>query len=740
MWVPKNIRAQDDYQRYKDLTGSFTRAGLLILETSDASASIVDKSNLIKAMNQQLAIDDIEVTVSGEVVTYEDVCVKNSDYGTPCNENSILGLWNYNIDTLNADGDVLVTINSESSEQLEQWLGGIQTNDAGDVTYARALRITFDLHSDYNEGNDYDSPKAEAWEEAFLDLTLNDCEAGLDCYPEAFRSIYDEFQSAIENDLALIAMSYIAVAIFIILNLSGRPCIESRCLLSLAAILTVALGIFWGIGFSSLVGQFYSPLHSILPFIILGIGVDDTFVLNSAFRNTPSDAPIDERLSDSMGHSAVSITVTSLTNFIAFAVSATSSLPALSSFGIYAAFCIIGLYVFQCLIFTACLVLDERRVRAKRADVFPCFKVKGNCCEHERKDDGPADRAADWEIGDETRLGRFLRDVYAPMLQKKWVKASIIIFFATIAGLMAYGITLLDISNTEESFIPDGSYVLETRDVADAYFGGIPIDWDVVTGDVDYFNVQPDLLTVEGDLSGKENSSPYIVEPVQGVTYTNWYNSFLPWAIGQGAATEVRKGYTVLANEAEFYSLLSTYLSGDGSEFVSDVYYGSDTSDIVGTLIHSEYNPIINDDVHKQIDALDGTRSIVDNLPGLNSFPWAFEVSDELLWSCCTHIEMRMLSYMCLKQCSSLTDDLITTNQPLTICFVLLCVIKIVPGLGGVQDYLPRPVCRSGCDPCLRSVCGSHPHFRTCGCTFSGTLCGTHNPRPVSEEMKQLLY
>ncbi len=214
MWVPKNIRAQDDYQKYKDLTGSFTRDGLLILETSDASASIIDKSNLIKAMNQAYAVNDIEVTVSGEVVTFEDVCVKNSDYGTPCNEDSVLGLWNYNINELNADGDVLDTINSESSEQLEQWLGGIQTNDAGDVTYARAMRFTFDLHSDYNpDGNDYSSPKAEAWEEAFLDLTLNDCEAGLNCYPEAFRSIEDEFQSVINNDLALMGMSYFAVAI-----------------------------------------------------------------------------------------------------------------------------------------------------------------------------------------------------------------------------------------------------------------------------------------------------------------------------------------------------------------------------------------------------------------------------------------------------------------------------------------------------------------------------------------------
>ncbi len=252
------------------------------------------------------AVNGITVTVNGESVTYEDVCVKNSDYGTPCNEDSILGLWDYNINALNADGDVLTTINDVSSEQLSKWLGNIRENDAGDVTYARALRITFDLHSDYDtNGNDYDSPKAEAWEKAFIDLTLNDCDAGLNCYPEAFRSIEDEFESVVENGLALIAMSYIAVVIFTAFTLSGRPFLDSRILLSLAAVGTVICGILWGIGFSSFIGQFYSPLHSILPFIILGIGVDDSFVLATAFKNTPSDAPIDERLSDSMGHAAV---------------------------------------------------------------------------------------------------------------------------------------------------------------------------------------------------------------------------------------------------------------------------------------------------------------------------------------------------------------------------------------------------------------------------------------------------
>ncbi len=106
-----------------------------------------------------------------------------------------------------------------------------------------------------------------------------------------------------------------------------------------------------------------------------------------------------------------------------------------------------------------------------------------------------------------------------------------------------------------------------------------------------------------------------------------------------------------------------------------------------------------------------------------------------------THIEMpTMLRYMRLIRVIKSSDGRFNDNQS-TLNHVLCAALcnKIVHGLGGVQDYLPRPACRSGCDPCLCSGCGPHPHFRTRGCTLSGTLCGTHNYCTVSEEMKQAI-
>ena len=43
--------------------------------------------------------------------------------------------------------------------------------------------------------------------------------------------------------------------------------------------LSIGLAIIGSIGLSSAFGVFYGPVNSVLPFLLLGIGVDDMFVV-----------------------------------------------------------------------------------------------------------------------------------------------------------------------------------------------------------------------------------------------------------------------------------------------------------------------------------------------------------------------------------------------------------------------------------------------------------------------------
>lgn len=60
---------------------------------------------------------------------------------------------------------------------------------------------------------------------------------------------------------------------------------------------------------------------------ITGLGVDDMFVINEAWNNlteAEKQKPLPERVAIAMKHAGVSITVTSLTNLMAFSIGCTT--------------------------------------------------------------------------------------------------------------------------------------------------------------------------------------------------------------------------------------------------------------------------------------------------------------------------------------------------------------------------------------------------------------------------------
>ena len=87
------------------------------------------------------------------------------------------------------------------------------------------------------------------------------------------------------------------------------------------------MSIGFAYGFCSLCGLAYGPLHNIIPFLLLGIGIDDMFVTMQCFNNlSPEEEakPRTERFGLTMRRAGAAITITSLTDFLAFAVGGTT--------------------------------------------------------------------------------------------------------------------------------------------------------------------------------------------------------------------------------------------------------------------------------------------------------------------------------------------------------------------------------------------------------------------------------
>jgi len=88
------------------------------------------------------------------------------------------------------------------------------------------------------------------------------------------------------NDLALVQVSVSLVAVYTIIFMGGCSPIHFRSAAAGITLLCVGLSFGASNGFAYLVGGKSAGIHNLLPFLLIGIGVDDMFVISSNIDQT----------------------------------------------------------------------------------------------------------------------------------------------------------------------------------------------------------------------------------------------------------------------------------------------------------------------------------------------------------------------------------------------------------------------------------------------------------------------
>ena len=102
------------------------------------------------------------------------------------------------------------------------------------------------------------------------------------------RSYTDVASSAIFLDVFKIMLGYILMFVYTSTMLGRFNILHQRFYLTFSGIFSVVLGILVSVGWTGILGFPYTPVHAILPFLMIGIGIDNMFVIVQCWYNLNS--------------------------------------------------------------------------------------------------------------------------------------------------------------------------------------------------------------------------------------------------------------------------------------------------------------------------------------------------------------------------------------------------------------------------------------------------------------------
>eukprot|EP00325_Prymnesiales_sp_UTEX-LB-985_P009703 CAMPEP_0174694160 /NCGR_PEP_ID=MMETSP1094-20130205/789_1 /TAXON_ID=156173 /ORGANISM="Chrysochromulina brevifilum, Strain UTEX LB 985" /LENGTH=1057 /DNA_ID=CAMNT_0015890313 /DNA_START=102 /DNA_END=3275 /DNA_ORIENTATION=+ len=567
LWVPQDAQAIDDMNRFEASFSKFYRRNVVVFTSSTPGGNVLTSAALTDMLHFDTTVKNELFAWKGEDddldlgnVSYSDVCAQTASTSHPNATSCIsfghpLELWQkldgsfdfaYSDANLAAQVDsgkgidtTLFPPSSNRTVDVGSIFGGIQRDSNGHIMSAASVRFTY-LLKEADNGEAIRNA-AEAWEDQMNHLvgpewTYSGLSKGsvsdgpvrwtstnIAAYPQTAGAIPRELSNNISGDLVAVQASYFIILLYAMLIFGRLQPSRSRVLLAIAGVVGVGMSVAVAYGFSTLFVP-VNPVVNVLPFILIGIGVDDMFVLIFALEKQPIDQPVTERMATAMAHAGVSITITSITDLFAFLLGTMSRLPALSGFCTFAAIGILFDFIFQITFFAGWMAFDAYRERKQKVDLCPCL------CSPTPATTGCS--ICPWTYNacnpSITTYGMrpFIVKYYVPLLRKTSVKVIIIIAFAALTGFSSYGASKLQQNFRYRWFVNDDAKLQEAFDMQDTYYAttGSPVYITTpASSEVEYHTIAGQQKLIQMATSVQADQW---VEPN---TLSSWYPQFVDW-------------------------------------------------------------------------------------------------------------------------------------------------------------------------------------------------------------------
>lgn len=607
MWVPQDSRAISNRDFIEANFGPQYRGGSVLFVSTKATDNDIinlDAFEQIWDVHESIVAD---ASVGSR--SFDNLCAIKTNTGD-CFVFGVVQFFSanrtYYNSVVNSRDDLVTALSAEnfpdgSPVNRNQIYGDYDVDSNNRLTSCRGTTMYYQVDGESES-------TAIKWEKEFISVLEKEPDGELEIYYFANRSVDDELARTIGGDISLMIITYVVMTFITCMVFMKRwNLVETRSGLALCGIGIILLSMVAGYGLCSGLGEIFVSIHQVLPFIIVGIGVDDMFIIMATFLETDESEEIDERMSKTMRRCGMSITYTTATNVTAFYLGATSTLPAVRAFCLFAATSVAFNFLYQITMFNALLCLDEQRMQKNKIDLLFCITGKDRLStaasakaisdssftgdaevSEENKSTVDADTIIDAETKkvapqqkslferdskELTRMQWFFSEIYWPLITKPMVRVAILLGFAALLAVNIYATT-----NVEQGFdiinlVPDDSYVkdyiTEARSL-DLFIFEQNLPVAIVYKDIPYHEqaVQEEMMRIENGFL----ELPHNVGPLD-----SWITDFQAWVASDASAYKDSlnsDGY--LTGEPIFYQAVQDFLQDpDYSRLDRDIIFDS---------------------------------------------------------------------------------------------------------------------------------------------------------------------
>ncbi|KAI1891334.1 hypothetical protein AGOR_G00142730 [Albula goreensis] len=320
-------------------------------------------------------------------------------------------------------------------------IGGVKTN-LSNIQSAEAVRLNYFL----SESN---RTLTDLWLTAFIEKFSSKPDTELKTVSVSFFtsiSRQKELETSSKSVVRFFSVTYFLAITFSIISCMRLDNVRSKVWVASVGVVSAGLAVLSSFGLLLLCGMPFAMTVASSPFLILGIGVDDMFIMISCWQRTAVCHRVEERMADTYREAAVSITITTLTDVLAFYIGLMTPFRSVQSFCMYTATAVLFCYVYNITFFGAFMALNGRREAGDR-HWLTCRKVTDKAEQNTDSKDGcMLNKPHECKPEEPMAIHNFFKNYYGPFLSKPWTKAYAVIVTNTIQNILVATVAMLVIS------------------------------------------------------------------------------------------------------------------------------------------------------------------------------------------------------------------------------------------------------------------------------------------------------